>query len=429
MTITPRTLAGFNDLLPPESITKSKFINILKRNFELFGFVPLETPHLEYTEVLIGNAEGDVQKELFRFQDNGERDVCLRFDLTVPFARVLAQHGKQLGLPFKRYAIGNCFRGERPQKGRYREFTQCDFDFVGVESLFADAEIIMTIISSIKALNVGNFTVRYNNRKLMNALAEELGILDSSAEFLRIIDKLPKIGKDKVGEALITNLNFNDSQINRVFDFLNSSDYAALENLKPYKDKSELYKIAISELEEMESILFKAGVQDFAKLDLSICRGLGYYTGIVYETFLTENPEIGSIASGGRYDQLASNFTKDKLPGVGASIGLDRLLSIISSENLQREKSILLCNMGMEYIDTVFRLANELRSNNLICEVYPESAKLKKQFQYGDRRKFQFVAIYGENERSLKQITLKELSSGTEKTIPLDDLVGVIQSA
>lgn len=418
-----RTLKGFRDLLPAEALLKERLLQKIKAVFFSFGYAPIETPHIEYTDVLIGETSGEIGKQLYRFEDQGKRDVCLRFDLTVPFARFISQHKADLGVPFKRYAVGNVFRGEQPQFGRYREFTQCDFDFVGVDALTADAEIIELIMAQMQGLGLSDFVVRINNRKSMNGLAHSLGIQDKASDMLRVIDKYDKIGRDGVRSELKKELLIDDDLIDEILAFVEitaESDATVFERVQVYKEKNELLKIGLEELEQISDILKQSGLGAYFKIDFTIARGLGYYTGIVYETNLKSMPEIGSVCSGGRYDGLTQNFSKERLPGVGASIGLDRLIAALLKleimETANTPAKLLLTLMDIKECGAVHKLAAQFRSLGVATEVYPEPAKLKKQFQYADRKGHKFVAVIGAAELAAGTVSLRNVESGDQQS-------------
>ena len=385
--------------------------------------------------MLIGGTSEEIGKQLYRFNDQGDRDVCLRFDLTVPFARFVTQHKAELGVPFKRYAVGNVFRGEQPQFGRYREFTQCEFEFVGVDSLTADAEIVELIIAQMQGLGLKRFIVRINNRKSMNGLATYLGIPEKSSDMLRIIDKYDKVGRDGVRSELKQELNIDDKMVDEILDFVElSASGDILKLASAYKEKNELLKTGLEELETLSQILTDAGLAEYFKIDFTIARGLGYYTGIVYETNLLDLPEVGSVCSGGRYDNLTQNFTKEKLPGVGASIGLDRLIAALLKLELMQSSNtpaqVLLTLMDYKDSGAVHKIATSFRTNGIACEVYPEPAKLKKQFQYADRKGHKFVAVIGENELKSGAVSLRKVADGEHiDCSSLAEAVKVIQDS
>ncbi|TPH62033.1 histidine--tRNA ligase [Helicobacter pylori] len=421
--ITPKVLSGFKDRLPKDAIQKAQLLAKVSVVFQSFGFVPIETPHLEYAQTLLPDASSDIQKEIYRFKDHGDRDVALRFDLTVPLARFVSLHHQTLGMPFKRYAIGNVFRGERAQKGRYREFTQCDFDFIGSESLVCDAEIVQVIIASLKALDLEDFCISINHRKILNGICEYFGVSQVN-EALRIVDKLEKIGLNGVGEELKKECDLDLNTIKELLEMVQTkqndlSHAEFFEKIAYLKDYNENLKKGIQDLERLYQLLGDLQIsQNLYKIDFSIARGLGYYTGIVYETTLNGMKSLGSVCSGGRYDHLTKNFSKENLQGVGASIGIDRLIVALSEMQLLDERStqakVLIACMHEEYFSYANRLAESLRQSGIFSEVYPEAQKIKKPFSYANHRGHEFVAVIGEEEFKSETLSLKNMHSGMQ---------------
>jgi len=398
--VTPRTLKGFRDRLPTDAIFKGHMLTALRGVFEQFGYAPIETPHLEYAEGLLGGASREIKKQLYRFNDNGGRDVLLRFDLTVPFARFISQHKNELGVPFKRWAIGNVFRGENTQAGRFREFTQCDFDFVGTTSIGADAEVVQVMAASMESLGVTDFTIRINNRRLMNALTKALGIEETTADVLQIVDKIDKIGHESVRQELINESRITPAIAEKILEFVtlskDSQGAELFEKVRSFSVCTEEIAEATREIEALFDILERSGadLQKF-KVDFSIARGLGYYTGIVYETTLNQLPRLGSVCSGGRYDNLTQTFSSDPLPGVGASVGIDRLIAGL--EQLGTLSKVNTPAVGLVVTDVdgdmamSHKIARELRQMGLNIEVYPEAEKVGKQVKYATKRGHQFL--------------------------------------
>lgn len=427
--ITPRTLSGFKDRLPKESYAKSKMLKRIVESFETFGFSPIETPHLEYAEILKKQGSEEIQKEMYHFLDHGGREVALRFDLTVPLARFISQYKNELGLPFKRYCIGNVFRGERAQKGRYREFTQCDFDFIGTQSIGSDAEIVQVIYQTLRHLGVERFTIALNHRKIFNGLMESLGAESQTIETLRILDKIDKIGRESVCEELQSKTTLKDADITMLLDFIaQKQEGSALEFLGKLESFSAnaVFQQGISELRELCKLLRSLLPQEFYQINLSIARGLGYYTGIIYETTLGDLPTLGSVCSGGRYDNLTQNFSSDSLSGVGASIGLDRLLAGLEELGLIKggvnvANALLIPLHSLEY---GYFAAQNLRNLGLKIEVYPEIVKPKKSFAYANAKGYKYVIVLGEEEEAQKTYTLKNMESGEQKNhLSLESLV------
>lgn len=433
MLITPRTLSGFKDRLPKEAIAKSDLLKKITDVFDSFGFTPIETPHLEYAEILLKQGSDEIQKELYAFKDHGGREVALRFDLTLPLARFISQHRHALPLPFKRYAIGNVFRGERAQKGRYREFTQCDFDFIGSNSIASDAEIIQVIDSVLKKLEVGDFTISINHRMILNGICEFLGINDVN-NTLRIVDKLDKIGVDGVSNELNESLGYTLEKIDALLHFISlvqegsSKDF--FDHISYLKEKNSSLKKGIEDLESLCEILDFVGLKNY-KINFSIARGLGYYTGIVYECILDDFKSIGSVCSGGRYDNLTQTFCKESMSGVGASVGLDRLLSALEELGRIQSKAtkarILCIAMREEDMPYVHKYASILRDQGIAVEVYPDISKLKKSFSYADHKGHEYVLVVGENERKEGKVSLKKMQSGEQCNLGLDEVCQVIK--
>jgi histidyl-tRNA synthetase len=410
--IEPRVLKGFRDFLPTQESQRKGIETILVRTFESFGFVPIDTPIIEYTEVLLGKGGGDTDKQIYRFRDHGDRDVALRYDLTVPFARFMAAHAAELYTPFKRYHIAKVFRGENTQRGRYREFTQCDFDIVGADSASADFEILETLYRSFLALDVSGISIHLSHRGVLNQLLAGMEAGGRSAEILRIVDKLAKIGAAEVRSLL---------------EQIVGAEHAGLilEFIQPEQDfestLSKMVRLSGGEsdgsrrLSEILLMVRELGIESSFVLDPSITRGLDYYTGIVYEAFLSELPDIGAVGAGGRYDNLASLYTKLELPGVGCSIGLDRLTAAL--EELGRVPAadpgvqVLVLRLDDDLVPYYHALAGRVRAAGFSCEVYPERKKLAAQFAFGDKKSARVAVICGENERAGGTVGIKDLAT------------------
>ena len=432
-----RTLSGFRDILPANASVKESMLSSIKEVFKSFGFVPIETPHLEYADVLVGKGSEEIQKELYKFRDHGGRDVALRFDQTVPLARFVVQHKHLLSSPFKRYAIGNVFRGERAQAGRYREFTQCDFDFIGTTSILSDMEIIQVINNSLLSLGIENFTIRINNRKILNGLAQHFNVEDKIEDILRIVDKIDKIGEEKVKTELLESANIGSEPIDEIIKFISikQEDETFFEQVAHYKEYNEQMRAGIEELEQIFTILDTLEMnKDNYKVDFSIARGLGYYTGTVYETILDDLPSMGSVCSGGRYDNLTQSFSKDgNMSGVGASIGIDRLIAALEKLELIKGKNttadVLILNIDKNYIANIHKLAVDLRKSNVNVEVYPDTMKFKKQMKYANSQGHDFVIILGENEVNDGVVTIKNMLSGEQSNVAtVEELVAIINA-
>jgi len=414
--IEPKVLKGFSDSLPKIEIQKRRIINKLEQLFSSYGFVPIDTPALEYTEVLLGKGGGETDKQIFHFQDNGKREVALRFDLTVPFARFLAANYNELAFPFKRYHINKVWRGEKPQKGRFREFYQCDFDIVGIDSSEADFEILSMMNHSFSKLGIDNYKFHVAHRGLFNAFLQHLNLLENSVEILRSVDKLRKIGEEKVKESLIE-ISGEEHKAQLILDYIKYD-----ENEPFLQTVSRLSALCGGETEhttrmtEIFNYLKRADISEHFILDPSITRGLDYYTGIVYETFLEDLPNFGSVCSGGRYNNLASLYTKNEIPGVGSSIGLDRLLSALvelDSPLLEGSSSsdVIIFNKGEEFFSIGNMIATKLRESSIRVDTYLFNKKLPQQFKYAEKNSIPYGIMLNEEIISDNTFTLKNLIS------------------
>jgi histidyl-tRNA synthetase len=434
--IQPRTLKGFRDFLPDAAIAREHLVDTARRVYRSYGFVPIETPVLEYLEVLVGKGGEESDKQMYRFTDGGGREVGMRFDLTVPFARYAAQYIGQLGTPFKRYHIAPVWRAENTQRGRYREFVQCDFDTIGTESLAADIETLLVIHDLLTALDVGGFEVRINNRKVLSGLLERLELSDRTTPVLRALDKLAKIGPEKVAEELVAAAGTTPEQAREVLALasLEGEGEALLDRLAPLVAGSELGERGVEDLRGVLLAARAAGVpEDRVRLDVSIARGLDYYTGTIYETFLEDLPGIGSVCSGGRYDELASLYTKQHLPGVGASLGVDRLLAALEElgriEARTSTAEVFVPQFSAERLPDYLGLCAELRAAGLAVELYPEARKLGAQLKYADRRGHPLAVIVGDDEWARGEAQLKDLATGEARSVARADLAGALLEA
>ena len=428
--VEPRTLSGFMELLPQDQIKFNEMLDKIKKTYELYGFLPQETPIVESSEVLLAKAGGETEKQIYSFK-KGDKDLSLRFDLTVPLAKYVAQYYNELTFPYRRYQIGKVYRGERAQKGRYREFYQCDIDIIGDGklSVINDAEIPSIISTTFKNLGFSNFVIKINNRKILNGLFEELNISDKMTDILIIIDKLEKIGMEAVKKEL-SELNVSAENIKKIEDFLNISGTTdeKINKLKALGFESERFKEGVQELEEVVKYvrLFKVEEDNFM-IDLTIARGLDYYTGTVYETNLKGYESIGSICSGGRYENLAGYYTKKNLPGVGISIGFTRLfynlkeLGLLNTDKKSISKvSIVTMGVGLE---NAVEISNILRDNNIPNEIYKEDAKIKAKLNYANNLEIPYVIIIGEEEVEKGLYTLKDMSTGSQELLSVDDII------
>ncbi|MDY0372111.1 MAG: histidine--tRNA ligase [Sphaerochaetaceae bacterium] len=417
--IQPKVLKGFRDSLPSQEIIKKQVIATLEKVFSSHGFVPIDTPVLEYTEVLLGKGGGETDKQIFHFEDNGGRDVALRFDLTVPFARFMATHLHKLPLPFKRFHIAKVWRGENPQKGRFREFYQCDFDIVGIDSASADVEILLMMYNALTALKLERFTIHIAHRGLLNAFLEHINCFDNSVEILRIVDKIRKIGSKAVSVQL-EQLTHSKEAAAAILNFITIVDgETAEETLKRLSLLAGGEKEYTERMQSILEMLTSLGIRDRFTLDPSITRGLDYYTGVVYETFLNDLVDIGSVCSGGRYNDLASLYTKAELPGVGSSIGLDRLLAALEELNSPlvqdaTASDVVILNQDEALLPHYFKVAEALRKENVRCDVYLSQRKIGSQFKYAEQNDIPYALLFTEEDIALKQCTLRNLATRTD---------------
>jgi histidyl-tRNA synthetase len=423
--IEPRTLKGFRDYLPEAMMPRERLVDVARRVYRSYGFVPIDTPALEYEEILTGKGGTESDKQMYRFEDHGGRRVALRFDLTVPLARFVAQYSNELGLPFKRYHIASVWRGENTQRGRYREFMQCDFDTIGSESLTSDIETALVIHDLFAALGL-DATIHVNNRRLLNGLLARLELEARSAAVLRALDKLDKIGPEKVAEEMHAQAGASPAQAREILALaaVRGTNDEMLRSLEPLVAASELGRDGLAKLAELVRAVRAVGIEERRlALDVSIARGLDYYTGTVFETSLDALPTIGSVCSGGRYDNLAQLYTKERLPGIGASLGLDRLLAAMEELGLVEKRrtgaSALLVHFDAARRDDYLRLAARLRAAGIGVEFYPEPKKLANQLKYADRRGFRFALVAGENEWASGRCQVKDLQAGTSSDAPL----------
>ena len=432
--VIPRTLPGFMELLPNEQVQFNQMMETIKKSYEKFGFLPLDTPIIELSEVLFAKAGGETEKQIYRFT-KGDSDLSLRFDLTVPLAKYISQYYNELAFPFRRYQIGKVYRGERPQKGRFREFYQCDIDIIGDGELniINDAEIPSIIYNTFKELGFDDFTICINNRKILNGVFGELNLGELGTSVMRIIDKIDKIGKEAVEEEIDTlGVDKKSKETIMGFILIEGTNDEKLQKLKELGIKNELFAEGLNELEETVKCIRLFGVPDtHFTLDLKIARGLDYYTGTVYETFLNDYRNIGSVCSGGRYDNLAEFYTDKKLPGVGISIGLTRLFYQLNEINLIKaeKKSIseaVIISMD-EDIQMCLVAATTLRNNEINAEVYLADKKMKQKMKYADKLKIPYVIIVGEEERQTGKLTLKNMETGEQQKLTAEEIVGVIR--
>ena len=427
---TPKTLSGCMELLPNEQILFNQMMDNIKRAYEKYGFLPIDTPIIESSEVLLAKAGGETEKQLYTFA-KGDNNITLRFDLTVPLAKYVSAYYNELAFPFRRYQIGKVYRGERAQRGRYREFYQCDIDIIGDGelSIINDAEIPSIIYDVFKGLGLDNFTLRINNRKILNGLFEHINSKDKAVDIMRIIDKIEKIGEENTRTEL-KELGVADENIKYIIDFLKvqGDTNEKLGLLNKLEIENELFKQGVEELSEVVKYIRAFNVpEEYFGIDLTIARGLDYYTGTVYETFLNEYKDIGSICSGGRYNDLAEYYTDKKLPGVGISIGLTRLFFVLNEINLiKAEKKsisqILIISMVEDFSKSI-EIANKLREAGIETEICFENKKMKNQFKYADKLNIPFVIVVGEDEINTGKYTIKDMQKGEQEQLYIEEIV------
>ncbi len=428
-TVTPRTLSGFMELLPPPQQQMEKMMDILRKTYALYGFTPLDTPVIESSEVLLAKAGGETEKQIYRFT-KGDADLSLRFDLTVPLAKYVALHYNDLSFPFRRYQIGKVYRGERAQRGRFREFYQADIDIIGDGKLdiMSEAEIPAIISETFTRLGLRRFQIRVNNRKILNGFYACLGLTDKAQDIMRTVDKLDKIGPEKVKTLLTEDCGLTEQQAGEILGFMaiSGSNEAVLAALESYRGRNAVFDQGLEELTTVVKYLAAFGVpaEKFA-VDLTIARGLDYYTGTVYETTMLDHPEIGSICSGGRYDNLAEYYTDKILPGVGISIGLTRLFYVLSEQGMLNPEmdtapaDVLILPMTEDLTPAV-SFAAGLRQAGIRTQLYTEQKKFKAKMSYADKLNIPFVVFLGEDEIRAGAATVKNLRMAND--LPPEEL-------
>ena len=434
--MTPRTLSGFMELLPQPQQQMERMMDILRRTYSLYGFTPLDTPVIEAAEVLLAKGGGETEKQIYRFQ-KGDADLALRFDLTVPLAKYVALHGNDLAFPFRRYQIGKVYRGERAQRGRFREFYQADIDIIGDGKLDItnEAEIPSIIYQTFTALGLTRFQIRVNNRKILNGFYAMLGLTDRSGDIMRTVDKLDKIGPHKVRACLMDDVGLTAEQAEEIMRFISitGSNDQVLSALEGYRSRHELFDQGLDELTTVTRYLAAFGVPEvnFA-VDLTIARGLDYYTGTVYETTLLDYPEIGSVCSGGRYDNLAEYYTDRQLPGVGISIGLTRLFYVLGEQGLLNPSlptapaDVLILPMTQDLTPAI-QLATRLRGAGVRTQLYTEQKKFKAKMNYADKLGVPYVVFLGDDEIAAGLVACKDMTSGEQTKLPFDATLSRIQ--
>ncbi len=429
--VEPKTLPGFMELMPQDQILFDKMKNTIESVYSSYGFYPLDTPIIELSSVLLAKAGGETEKQIYRF-NKGDNDLSLRFDLTVPLAKYVANRSNELIFPFKRYQIGKVYRGERPQKGRFREFYQCDIDVIGNEtlSILYDTEIPSIIYDLFKKLNIGDFTIRINNRKILTGFFNSLELNSKVTDILRIIDKIEKIGEDEVKSELSL-LDIDSDKVSKIIDFIRISGdaFTKIERLKNLGITDEVYNEGVNELETVINNIKARGLDsNFYDVDLTIARGLDYYTGTVYETILKDYPSIGSVCSGGRYENLATYYTDKKLPGVGISIGLTRLFYqlkeagvIKTTDSSVADITILPMTENYEY---VYKFSNLLKRFGVRVDT-AFLGKFKQLMRYADKQKTPYVLIIGDDEISKGVAVLKDMFTGLQTEVTLENIIEI----
>ena len=434
--MTPRTLSGFMELLPAPQQQMERMMEILRTTYARYGFTPLDTPVIEASEVLLAKGGGETEKQIYRFS-KGDADLALRFDLTVPLAKYVALHYNDLSFPFRRFQIGKVYRGERAQRGRFREFYQADIDVIGDGKLdiINEAEIPAIIYETFTALGLQRFQIRVNNRKILNGFYAMQGLSEKSGEIMRTVDKLDKIGAEKVRVCLMDDCGLTDTQAEEILTFIaiRGTNEEVLSALRGYEGRNGVFDEGLRELHTVVKYLSAFGVPaaNFA-VDLTIARGLDYYTGTVYETTLLDHPEIGSVCSGGRYDNLAAYYTDRQLPGVGISIGLTRLFYVLGEQGMLHPDlptapaDVLILPMTDELAPAI-ALATKLRQGGIRTQLYTEAKKFKAKMNYADKLAIPYVLFLGEDEIAQGIVTCKDMVSGEQTKLSADDTLALIR--
>ena len=435
--MTPRTLSGFMELLPQPQQQMERMMDILRRTYSLYGFTPLDTPVIEASEVLLAKGGGETEKQIYRFQ-KGDADLALRFDLTVPLAKYVALHYNDLSFPFRRYQIGKVYRGERAQRGRFREFYQADIDIIGDGKLDItnEAEIPAIIYQTFTSLGLKRFQIRVNNRKILNGFYAMLGLTEQSGDIMRTVDKLDKIGAEKVRTLLVDECGVSAESADEILKFIaiTGGNQQVMAALEAYRGRNEVFDEGLDQLNTVVKYLSAFGVpaENFA-VDLTIARGLDYYTGTVYETTLLDHPEIGSVCSGGRYDNLAEYYTDKQLPGVGISIGLTRLFYVLGEQGMLNPDlptapaDVLILPMTADLAPAV-TLATRLRAAGVRTQLYTEQKKFKAKMNYADKLGVPYVVFLGDNEIAGNVVACKDMTSGEQTTLPFAETLALIQT-
>lgn len=436
MKIQPRTLSGFMELLPQQQVLMETIMSTLRETYSLYGFTPLDTPVIEASEILLAKGGGETEKQIYRFT-KGDSDLSLRFDLTVPLAKYVALHYSELAFPFRRYQIGKVYRGERPQRGRFRELYQADIDIIGDGKLDIanEAEIPAIIYQTFSQLGLQKFQIRVNNRKILNGFYALIGLSGQSGDIMRTVDKLEKIGAEKVKDILTNDFGISEENAEAVLKFITikGTNSEVLDTLEQYRGKNEIFDLGLDELRTVVKYLSSFGVpEENFVVDLTIARGLDYYTGTVYETVMTGHPEIGSICSGGRYDNLAEYYTDKLLPGVGISIGVSRLFYILNEQNMLNQgkntapADVLVLPMT-EDLSPAIELAAKFRSAGIRVQLYSEQRKFKAKMNYADKIGVPYVIFLGEDEIKDNVVACKDMASGEQTKLGFNETLARIK--
>ena len=437
MKVQPRTLSGFMELLPREQAIMEEMMSVLRETYASYGFAPLDTPVIEASEVLLAKAGGETEKQIYRFS-KGDSDLSLRFDLTVPLAKYVALHYGSLAFPFRRYQIGKVYRGERAQRGRFREFYQADIDIIGDGKLDIanEAEIPAIIYQTFSRLGLQKFQIRVNNRKILNGFYSMMGLSEQSGDIMRTVDKLEKIGPEKVSGILTGELEVSQDAADEILKFIaiKGSNGQVLEALEQYRGRDALFDTGLEELGTVVKYLSAFGVpEEYFTVDLTIARGLDYYTGTVYETAMLDHPEIGSICSGGRYDNLAEYYTNKILPGVGISIGLTRLFYVLNEQNMLNVENssasadVLALPMTAD-LSPAIALCAQMRRDGVRVQLYTEQKKFNAKMNYADKLGIPYVVFLGEDEINAGLISCKDMASGEQTKLDYGQTLSRIQA-
>ncbi len=434
--IKPRTLSGFMELLPGKQMQMERFMEILRQTYSLYGFTPLDTPIIEDAQILLAKGGGETEKQIYRFR-KGDSDLALRFDLTVPLAKYVAMHYGELAFPFRRFQIGKVYRGERAQRGRFREFYQADIDVIGDGRLdiVNEAEIPAIIYKTFSRLGLRRFQIRVNNRKILNGFYAMQGLSEQSAEVMRTVDKLDKIGPEKVKAILMEDVGVEESAADAILKFISisGSNETVLKEMEAYLGKNELFDLGYQELATVVGYLGAFGVpEENFQIDLTIARGLDYYTGTVYETIMLDHPEIGSICGGGRYDNLAEYYTDKPLPGVGVAIGVTRLFYVLEeqgylSQNMMTAPADALVLPMTEDLGPAIAAATTLREAGIRTQIYGEQKKFKVKMSYCAKLGIPFAVLLGEDEIAADRLSVKNFETGKQVTVSTAEAIELIQ--